>query len=113
MAGSLYLYLVSDLGKSTLDGEVYVPMAYRMPKAKKQTGTVWANVDALYPEIAKSWATHWPNLRTIYEYPPKISKVIYFSIAQASKKWAMPIQNWRIALNRFMIEFGDRLSDHQ
>jgi transposase-like protein len=40
-------------------------------------------------------------------------KVIYLAIAQASKKWTMPIQNWRIALNRFMIEFGDRLPDHQ
>jgi hypothetical protein len=40
-------------------------------------------------------------------------KVIYLAIAQAFKKWTMPIQNWRIALNRFMIEFGDRLPDHQ
>jgi transposase-like protein len=26
----------------------------------------------------------------------------------------MPIQNWRLALNRFMIEFGDRIEryDH-
>ena len=106
-------------------------------------GHTW---NALYPQIAKSWTTHWPNLRTIYEYPPEIRKaiyttnaveslnsviraatkrrkvfpsddsarkVIYLAIAQASKKWTMPIQNWRMALNRFMIEFGDRLPDHQ
>jgi putative transposase len=106
-------------------------------------GQTW---NTLYPQIAKSWATHWHNLRTIYEYPPEIRKaiyttnaieslssviraatkrrkvfpsddsarkVIYLAIAQASKKWTMPIQNWRIALNRFMIEFGDRLPDHQ
>ncbi|AGK08742.1 Transposase [Salmonella enterica subsp. enterica serovar Choleraesuis str. 0006] len=24
----------------------------------------------------------------------------------------MPIQNWRLAMSRFIIEFGDRLSDH-
>ncbi|ELX74443.1 transposase [Salmonella enterica subsp. enterica serovar Dublin] len=24
----------------------------------------------------------------------------------------MPIQNWRLAVSRFIIEFGDRLSDH-
>ena len=29
----------------------------------------------------------------------------------ASKKWTMPIRNWKLALNRFMIEFEDRLSD--
>jgi putative transposase len=38
--------------------------------------------------------------------------VIYLAIEQASKKWIMPIQNWRMALNRFIIEFGDRLPDH-
>jgi transposase-like protein len=24
----------------------------------------------------------------------------------------MPIQNWRLALNRFMIEFGDRIQKY-
>ncbi|KZW95133.1 MAG: hypothetical protein RIQ83_2384, partial [Pseudomonadota bacterium] len=28
------------------------------------------------------------------------------------KKWTMPIQNWKLALNRFIIEFGDRLNGH-
>ncbi|MBY0445289.1 MAG: transposase [Burkholderiales bacterium] len=40
-------------------------------------------------------------------------KVIYPAIEQASKKWTMPIQNWRMVLNRFVIEFGDRLNGHQ
>jgi len=98
--------------------------------------------DATYPQIIKSWTTHWVNLRTLFEYPPEIRKaiyttnaieslnsvirsatkrrklfpsdesarkVIYLAIAQASKKWTMPIQNWRSALNRFMIEFGERI----
>jgi len=25
----------------------------------------------------------------------------------------MPIRNWKAALNRFMIDFGDRLADYQ
>ncbi|HFU7940749.1 hypothetical protein RCM49_02570 [Escherichia coli] len=25
---------------------------------------------------------------------------------------SMPIQNWRLAMSRFIIEFGDRLSEH-
>ncbi len=28
------------------------------------------------------------------------------------EKWSMPIQNWRLAMSRFIIEFGDRLNDH-
>jgi len=39
-------------------------------------------------------------------------KVIYLAIQEASKKWTMPIQNWKPAMNRFMIEFEDRLADY-
>jgi transposase-like protein len=35
-------------------------------------------------------------------------KVIYLAIANISKKWTMPIKDWKPALNRFAIEFGDR-----
>jgi hypothetical protein len=40
-------------------------------------------------------------------------KVIYLAIAQASKKWTIPVQNWRMALSRFMTEFGGRLPGRQ
>lgn len=102
--------------------------------------------DASYPQISKSWLSHWPNLITLFEYPPDIRrviyttnaieslnsvirkatkqrklfpsddsamKVVYLAIQAASKKWTMPIRNWKAALNRFMIEFGDRLADYQ
>jgi putative transposase len=102
--------------------------------------------DAMYPQISKSWRSHWPNLITLFEYPPDIRrviyttnaieslnsvirkatkqrklfstddsamKVVYLAIQAASKKWTMPIRNWKSALNRFMIDFGDRLADYQ
>ena len=37
-------------------------------------------------------------------------KVVYLAIEAASKKWTMPIRNREMALNRFMIEFEDRLT---
>lgn len=37
-------------------------------------------------------------------------KVVWLAIMAASKKWTMPIKNWRTALNRFCIEFGERIS---
>lgn len=37
-------------------------------------------------------------------------KVAWLAIMGASRKWTMPIQNWKSALNRFCIEFGDRVS---
>lgn len=39
-------------------------------------------------------------------------KVVYIAIQEASKKWTMPIRNWKAALNRFMIEFEDRLTKY-
>ena len=36
-------------------------------------------------------------------------KVIYLAIHNIAKKWTMPIRDWKPALNRFAIEFGDRL----
>lgn len=101
--------------------------------------------DEQYPQISKSWHTHWPNLITLFDYPPEIRKVIYttnaieslnsvirkatkqrkvfptdesamkvvyLAIQAAAKKWTMPIRNWKPAMNRFIIEFGDRLNGH-
>lgn len=101
--------------------------------------------DDKYPQISKSWRTHWDNLNTLFNYPEDIrraiyttnaieslnsvirkavkkrklfpsddsaKKVVYLAIQQASKKWTMPIRNWKAALNRFMIEFEDRLTDY-
>lgn len=37
-------------------------------------------------------------------------KVTWLAIMDASKKWTLPIQNWRAVLNRFCIEYGERVS---
>jgi transposase-like protein len=101
--------------------------------------------DDQYPQISRSWRSHWHNLNTLFNYPDDIrraiyttnaieslnsvirkaikkrklfptddsaKKVVYLAIQQASKKWTMPIRNWKAALNRFMIEFEDRLTDY-
>jgi putative transposase len=36
-------------------------------------------------------------------------KLLYLAMGNATKKWTMPIQDWRSALNRFMIVFEGRL----
>jgi len=50
--------------------------------------------------------------RKLFPTDDSAKKVIYLAIQQASKKWTMPIRNWKPALNRFMIEFEDRLTDY-
>jgi len=39
-------------------------------------------------------------------------KVIYLAITAASKKWTMPIRNWKPALNRFIIENEEQIVPH-
>ena len=58
-----------------------------------------------------------PAIGTIYlflQFPSddSVRKVVYLAIMDASKKWTMPIRNWKGALNRFIIEFEDRLIDY-
>ncbi|MGL4892233.1 MAG: IS256 family transposase [Aeromonas veronii] len=50
--------------------------------------------------------------RKLFPTDDSALKVAFLAIQQASKKWTMPIQNWKLALNRFIIEFGDRLNGH-
>lgn len=101
--------------------------------------------DSKYPQISKSWRTHWPNLMTLFGFPPEIRKiiyttnaieslnsvirksvktrklfpsdesamkVIYLAIQAASKKWTMPIRDWKPAMNYFMIEFEEQLASY-
>jgi len=35
--------------------------------------------------------------------------MIYMAINEASKKWTMPIRNWKLALNHFAIMFEGRM----
>ncbi len=50
--------------------------------------------------------------RKLFPTDDSAKKVVYLAIRDASKKWTMPIRNWKVALNRFMIEFEDRLADY-
>ncbi len=57
--------------------------------------------------------------RKLFPTDDSAKKVTYLAIQQASRKWTMPIRNWKPALNRFIpsrgtevIEFEDRLTDY-
>lgn len=49
--------------------------------------------------------------RKLFPSDESAKKVIYLAIIDASKKWTMPIRDWRPALNRFMIQFEERLTE--
>lgn len=51
------------------------------------------------------------NNRKVFPHDQAAIKVVYLAIHAAAKKWSMPIRNWKGALNRFMIEFPERMPE--
>lgn len=98
----------------------------RFPSISKSWRNNWANLIPLfnYPqEIRKAIYTtnaieslnsvirkNTKN-RKIFPNDQSALKVIYLAIEAASQKWTMPIHHWKNAMNRFMIEFPDRVPE--
>ena len=102
---------------SDLWGEKY-------PQISKSWRSNWDNLNTLFeypPEIRKAIYTtnaieslnsvirKATKRRKIFPTDDSAKKVIYLAIQEASKKWTMPIRNWKAALNQFVILFGDRV----
>ena len=49
--------------------------------------------------------------RKVFPHDQAAMKVVYLAIHAAAKKWSMLIHNWKAALNRFMIEFPERMPE--
>ena len=64
-------------------------------------------IESLNSVIRKSTKT-----RKLFPNDESAMKVIYLAIKSASKKWTMPIRDWKPALNHFMIEFEELLAFH-
>jgi len=99
----------------------------KYPQISKSWRAHWQNLNTLFnypPDIRK--AIYTTNAieslnsvirkaikkRKLFPTDDSAKKVIYLATQQASKKWTMPIRNWKPALNRFMIEFEERLTDY-
>ncbi|PRD12334.1 IS256 family transposase, partial [Pantoea coffeiphila] len=52
------------------------------------------------------------NKRKVFPTDDSVKKVVWLAIRGASQKWTMPVRDWRMAMSRFIIEFGDRLDGH-
>ncbi|MCH7510278.1 MAG: IS256 family transposase [Proteobacteria bacterium] len=99
----------------------------KYPQISRSWRAHWHNLNALfnYPEDIRK-AIYTTNAieslnsvirkaikkRKLFPTDDSAMKVIYLAIQEASQRWTMPIRNWKPALNRFMIEFEDRLVDY-
>ncbi len=99
----------------------------KYPQITRSWRSCWPNLNTLfnYPEDIRK-AIYTTNAieslnsvirkvikkRKLFPSDESAKKVVYLAVQEASKKWTMPIRNWKPALKRFMIEFEDRLVDY-
>jgi putative transposase len=48
--------------------------------------------------------------RSSFPTDEAVTKLFYLALNNISKKWSMPIRDWKAALNRFTIQFEDRMA---
>lgn len=97
------------------------------PNISKSWNDNWDNINTIYlypDEIRKAIYTtnaieslnsvirRATKKRKLFPNDESALKMTYLAITEASKKWTMPIHNWKKALNRFIIEFEDRVEKH-
>lgn len=76
------------------------------PEIRKVIYTTNA-IESLNSVIRKSVKT-----RKLFPSDDAAMKVIFLAVQAASKKWTMSIQNWKPAMNHFMIEFEEQLAPY-
>jgi putative transposase len=96
----------------------------KYPTISKQWRLRWADICAMFefpPEIRKAIYTtnaiesvnsairKYTRNRKLYPSAESAAKLTYLAIAEASKRWTMPIVGWKQALNHFAILFEGRL----
>ena len=86
-----------------------------------------------YPYAILSWRNNWDDLTVFFQFPLEIRKIIYttnlkytksklsfpsddavkktvyLSLMEIEKKWTMPISNWGLIMNQFMLIFENRI----
>jgi len=45
-----------------------------------------------------------------FPHDEAVFKILWLALCSISKKWTMPIRDWKNALNRFAILYGERFA---
>ena len=95
------------ISKSWLDNWQNLNTLFRYPADIRKAIYTTNAIESVNSVIRKAL-----NKRKVFPTDDAARKVIYLAIRDASKKWTMPIRNWKAAMNRFLILFEDRLADY-
>ncbi|SHO27491.1 Transposase [Moritella viscosa] len=96
-----------QISKSWISNWENLNTFFRYPKDIRKAIYTTNAIESLNSVIRKAIKN-----RKVFPSDDSAKKVVYLAIRSASKKWSMPIHNWKAAMNRFIIEFEDRLKDH-
>jgi putative transposase len=102
---------VQDIFIACVDGLKGFPEAIEAvyPKAAVQLGIVHMVRNSLK---FVSWNMSLRKViktRSSFPTDEAVSKLFYLALKNISKKWTMPIRDWKAALNRFTIQFDERM----
>jgi|SRR5579863_3926636 len=96
----------------------------KYPTISKQWRLKWPHITAMFAmpapirkviyttnaiESVNSVIRKFTRNRKLYPNRDSALKMVYLAINEASKKWTMPIKNWKQALNHFAIMFEGRM----
>lgn len=59
-------------------------------------------------ESLNSGVRKFTRTKTIFPHDDAALKVVYMAVENIERKWTMPIKNWGLILQQFLIIFGDR-----
>lgn len=59
-------------------------------------------------ESLNSGVRKFTKTKTIFPHDDAAFKVVYMAVANIERKWTMPIKNWGLILQQFLIIFGER-----
>ena len=96
-----------QISKSWISNWENLNTFFRYPKDIRKAIYTTNAIESLNSVIRKAIKN-----RKVFPSDDSAKKVIYLAIKAASKKWSKPIHSWRAAMNRFIIEFEDRLKKH-
>jgi putative transposase len=101
-------------------------------EAEQRLAEFEAQWNDAYPPIAQIWRRNWSRIiyttnaieslnmslrkitknRGSFPSDEALSKLFYLALMNISKKWTMPLHYWKAALNRFSIQFDNRMPNH-
>jgi len=96
-----------NIGRSWRNNWDNVATLFQYPQAIRKVIYTTNAIESLNSVIRKATKN-----RKIFNHDNSAFKIIFLAIESASKRWTMPIRDWKAAMNQFMILHEERLKPY-